>query len=592
MDPSLTTTQAHQKFGELYRKSRPPELQEKVDKIVASTSDVFVRIARIEELDEGVARARRAAERGAPLKGGPVRGGGGGARSPAKAPAKKKEVKAGFFERLFGGELAVWGRANGTLEGSGLFSLNVHLSAASQKLFNEMSEEMIVPTIKAFRGAAGFAWEYFEPGRYNAMLAGFQTFNELVKAKGIFQRSESPEDWITQTIKLQKFYAMMLQFPEYEKTLIHEFPEVLGKREQTAALQAVAREAMSYLVSLEKRRPSLSNTFAAFYSLARKRVFSWDDVCKEMKIGRPALDAYRGPDQVLEVINRRISDLKGKYGNRQEQMKEIKRLREKYLRTDASGRLNTDFLDPVVSDAVRRSFGESAMTEGVLASFKREPHRLLFAVLKDFDASCMSLFTGTVSIRGAGTHSQEVTLFIPGLFKKHADLFAPAFRDTEIFLKKYRDINYSFTDFLRHTKEPPQDAILKQFHENVRSANRFFNVMARDLYTVLYNADAAADSERNSGDHERFARSKTIPIDSLQPGARHIPHGREEIVASTRLNGKTVQAALEETLHHLCNYMYIFREAELIDLLGLGPSLEKEMAEFKEELTRLGVAVQ
>ncbi|MCB1317994.1 MAG: hypothetical protein KDK27_18645, partial [Leptospiraceae bacterium] len=51
VDPTLTKADAHRVFGDLYRKPRSPELQAEVDKIVASTSDVFVRIERIEQLD-------------------------------------------------------------------------------------------------------------------------------------------------------------------------------------------------------------------------------------------------------------------------------------------------------------------------------------------------------------------------------------------------------------------------------------------------------------------------------------------------------------------------------------------------------------
>ncbi|MBX7056615.1 MAG: hypothetical protein K1X75_01025 [Leptospirales bacterium] len=595
MDPTLTGAQAHQKFGELYRKSRPPELQEKVDRIVAATSDVFVRIQRIEEIDEQAARSKREAEKGAPLRGGPVRGGGGGgARGGAKAPPKKKEVRAGFFERLFGGELAIWGRANGTLAGSGLFSLNVQLSPGSLSVFSDLREDLVVPTIKGFRGAAGYAWELFEPARYNTIIAAFQVFNEISKLKNLFQRTPNPEEWITQTIKLQKYYGMLLLFPEYEKTLKDDLIEALGKREQMVPLQPAMRESMAYLLNLERRRPTLTNIFAAIYSLARKKVVGWDDLAAELKLGRPALDSYRGPDAVLDVINRRISDLKGKFNNRQSQISEIRRLREEYLKTDANGRLITDFLDEVVADAVRRTYGDVAVGEANIAAFKREPHRLLYSILKDFDSNCLTLFIGAVSFRSAGAHShaQEAPLFVQGLFKKHADAFTASFRESEQFLKKYRDINYSFTDFISHTKTPPTDAIHKQFHEIVRASIKMFNLFARDLYTVLYNARSAQETERSSGDLERFARSRTIPVDSVQPGARHIPYGREELVSATRLNGMKIEVALEQVLHHLYNYLYIFRDPELIDLLGSGAGLEKEAGEYKEELTRLGVRLQ
>ncbi len=52
MNEPITTTQAHKLFGELYQKPRPPELQQKVDEIIEKYKDVYVRIKKIQELDE------------------------------------------------------------------------------------------------------------------------------------------------------------------------------------------------------------------------------------------------------------------------------------------------------------------------------------------------------------------------------------------------------------------------------------------------------------------------------------------------------------------------------------------------------------
>lgn len=607
MDPTLTTTEAHRVFGDLYRKSRPAELQEQVDAIVAETPDVFVRIRRIEDLDAGYKRkieekdtggaprkpARRAG--GAGGGGGNAKAGGGGGSGGAKQSRpqpQKRETKPGFFARLFGGDLAFWGKKTETLVSSGLFSTNVKLSPAALRMFSELKEDAILETTKAFRAMAGFGWEIVEPARYNCIIAAYQCFNEFIKQNSALKKTENPEEWITASIRLQKYYAMLLQFPNYARIITEDFPETLKQREQSAPYAAAAKNSMQFLVSLDSRTPSLKNVILAFYALARKRTMTWEDVVRDLKLGRPALDEYRAPQQVMDIINRKISDLRSKYVQSRENLAEISRIKNEFLKTDANGRLKTDFLDQIVEDSVRRTYGEAHVNDANLATFKREPHRLLFAVLKDFDNACLSLLAGSVSVRGDGHQSQEVLVFKTGLFKKHIDLFNPVYRDIENFVKKYRDVTYSFTDFIAHAKKPSQDPIILSFHDIVRNTNRVFTLLAADLNTVLYNDRSAGEVERSSGSNDKLAKTRAIPIENLDIGARYIAYGNREIVSANRQNGKTVQKAIWEIVRNLYNYLYIFRDPELTRILSSGAALEKELGVIKEELTRLGAAAE
>lgn len=407
MDPTLTTAQAHQLFGELYRKSRPAELQARVDKIVESTNDVFVRIKRIEDLDAGYDEERRKARQdemgrsgggaGGGGRRGPAGGGGGGGSRGGvkKRPATKQPQKnqprrrsGGLFAWLFGGgggnEITRWGDETKTLE-SGFFNVNAKLSSNVPAIFEGVIEEHIANCAKGFRFAAGGAWETMPPAKYNAIIAAYQFFSEFVKCGPAFRKSENPEIWITETIKMQKFYALLLQFPDYAQVISKELPEYLKKVPDAQPFAAAVKIAMDYVAGLEKRTPALTNAIVALYVLARKRLLTWEDVTAELKIGKPALENYRGPEQVMTRIQQRLTDLKNKFEHTQNELKEIEKIKNEYFDTDANGRLKTDFLNPVVSQVVHRSYGENAITENLLASFKREPHRLLYATLKDFD---------------------------------------------------------------------------------------------------------------------------------------------------------------------------------------------------------------
>ncbi|MCB1320330.1 MAG: hypothetical protein KDK34_08765, partial [Leptospiraceae bacterium] len=390
VDPTLTKADAHRVFGDLYRKPRSPELQAEVDKIVASTSDVFVRIERIEQLDakqkpsgfsdEDLAGDQRRQQQR--RRSGATGKSAGKPNRTASAGKKKNsgsgDDSVGWFERLFGSAISRWGKKTATLE-SGLFS-KPRLSDQVYGLFRGLREDQLTASVKALRALAGGAWEVLEPARYNTMIAAYQFLTEFARAESTLRKSERPEDWITGTIKMQKFYALLEQYPDWQKIITGDIIELTRKTENIAPLADTLAATMKYIATLNSRKPSFKNAIIAMYTLARDRVCDWDDVLKELKIRKPALDTYRAPDQVTTRIHQRITDLRNKYNNVKAQLDDINRIKEKYYQLDSDGRLKTDFLNPIVREAIRRTFGDGSVSDSSVAAYKREAHRLLYAV--------------------------------------------------------------------------------------------------------------------------------------------------------------------------------------------------------------------
>ncbi|MEQ9364335.1 MAG: hypothetical protein RIF32_08840 [Leptospirales bacterium] len=595
MDPTLTNTQAHKVFGDLYRKQRPADLQQKVDQIVSETADVFVRIKRIEDLDAGYQAERRLKEddlASGPKRG--VRGAGGSARKKVatKKPQPRRQRGGSFFSWLFGGagggnELTRWGEETGTIE-SGLFSRGMHLSGAVPAIFDSFREDQITPTAKGFRYAIAGAWEELEPARYNAIIAAYQFFTEFVKAGAAFRKSEEPEIWITETIKLQKYYAFLLQYPEYDKILTRDLPAFIKRGSEAQAFAAAVKSSMDYIAALENRKPTLKNALTALYVLARKRLYQWSDIAGELNVSKPALDAYRGPEQVMAKITQRISDLKTRYNQCAAQLREVEKIKNEYFQTDSNGRLKTEFLNPIVNEVVHRSYGENAINEALLQSYKREPHRLLFAFLKDFDLSFINLLNGSVGVRTESHHHEDVLLFKQGLFKSYGDRFSQVMREMEAFMKKHRDISYSFADFMNELKKLPDDPIVRNFHAIVRNSMELLAKINVDMQTVLGNHEMAREREQAGKASEALAQTKVLPIESLQVESRFVPYFDREIVTNTRMNGRTVWSVIEELSRNTYNFLYIFRDPELTRALNSGPQLQKQMSEYKDRLVRLG----
>ncbi len=586
MEPQ-STTEAHRVFGDLYRKSRPPDLQKKVDDIVAATTDVFVRIRRIQELDEGHNKQQRA-ERGTPQnerRAAPRGGAQQQRKQPQRAPAKKKP---GFLSKLFGGELATWGKATGTIN-TGLLGLNYSINPSVRKLF-ELEDENVVATVKSFRFAMTYAWEVWEPAQYNTIIAAYQFFNEFIKVNTSIMTAESADRVVGETFKLQKFYGTLLSFPGYKKTLTETFPELVRKNKSVSGLANTTKTMMNFITGLEGRTPGLKNSILAFYSLSRKKVETWDTVAAELKIGKPEIERYRAPESIMKKIIARTNSIKEKYVEKKRKIKDIAGLRQKYFHFDGAGKIKVDFLNPLIKATVEHIYPRAQLSEGLLKSHKTEPHRLLYTALRDFDIIAAPILSGSVSLEGGtGGHAEEAVIFKPMLFKRHVEEISAITREMEAFIKKNANCSYSFNEFIADLRVEPTDGMVRSIHSMIKSANKAFLSTAEDLRTVLENHSRAAEDEQKGHTNEGMERTKALPVESLEVGERFLPHANRSVMTNNRMNSRTVVEVLHDVTRNCYNYLYIFRDTKFASSLASTQKIQSEMNSLAEQLRELGI---
>jgi hypothetical protein len=590
MDPTLTRSEAHKVFGELYRKPRSPELQSEVDRIVSTTSDIFARIRRIEELDE----RENLKERAARSKNG---GGAGRSGAPARQPtgrsapsgedreeAPKPVRGVTLLTALFGGKLATWGAETGTLQSS-FFGLNLRLSSRAIRTFSLLREEQIIESIKAFRLAVGGGWRRWNPSAYNSVLAVYQFFVEYTKMAGLLRKTDNPQNFLMETFKFQSMYASMLQYPNYLKTLNEEFIELINA-EQPEYLASV-KGTVKLIGDLSARTPSLKNIIIAFYVLTNRKLIDWNDVTSNIKIMPPILDRFRAPESVLSQIAQRVKKLSEELKIKKNESQEIDEIQNKYFKFDEKNRIITDFLDQICMDVIRRTYNEKYQNENFVKSQKRQPHRLLNIILKDFDLVYLSMLDGaSINVRADGG-SQSVVVFKQGLFRAIVDELNGIHRDVEIFNKKNTDVTYTFKDFQSNARGNLGDETLSMFFQIIRRANKVFRDFSFNLKTVLDNQRMAIDAAGTKGG-DKLERTKSVPIESLDIGMRFIPYWDHEILSSDRLNGKRVEEAISELLMNLYNYLYIYRDENLVKTLSSGAAIRSEIETIETELKRLG----
>ncbi|MBI38189.1 MAG: hypothetical protein CMF59_01210 [Leptospiraceae bacterium] len=592
MDPTLTRSQAHRYFGELYQKQRSPEAQKLVDDVVKNVSDIFVRIKRIEEIDGNEGGGSRGVEtRGDPSR---RKGGGPGGKksSGKKAPARKAAPasKPGFLTSLFGGDLAKWGERTGTLD-SGFLALNLKLSKSVPRVFEQFDEDSIVSAIRSFRFAVVNAWEHFPPEKYNVLVCAYQFFQELIKVPVLFKKQDSPATIIQETLKAQVLYAQLLKMTGWEKVLLDEFPSWVGSMEDISKLANPTEKVMRQIVALEKTRPKLSDCFLSLYALERKKIVGWPELLDELKVKEPVMDEYRAPDSVMQRIHKRIAKLKEEIRTRKESIQEIQEVRKNYFQTDSNGRVTVDFLDRILSFVIRKTQPDKGMNEDYIKAQKSEPHRLLHLLLADYEMTVLSLLTGTVQVDHEAGGVGDGILFKSGLFKLEADESLGVHREMEEFLRKYKNTTFTFQAYVAGLKAGSKDAMIAGFAHVVARANKLFRRTVASLRLVLHNHEQAVEKESHNKASENLLRTKTYPIEILEPSIRFIPMHDRVLAGSTRLNGKRIDEAIETIVMNLYNFLYIFRDDELVRTLASIPRLKSEIQGIEKRLVKYGVEV-
>jgi hypothetical protein len=583
MDPALTRTRAHVLFGELYSKPRPPELQEKVDAAIRGVSDIFVRIRKIQEIDEEYERSRKSLrpEVRTPRPRSAVAGAG---TAPAvKRPKPQPAKSSGFLSLIFGrDDLVSWGEKTGTIV-TGLFGLNQHLSFQVQQSFSLFDEQQIIELLKAMRYFINRGWQKFSAARYNSIVTAYQFFEEYLKVELLFRKKEPVSTILTMTIKMQVLYAQLLQFDNFADFLRNEFVEFLKSEKDYGSVRPELTAGIEILAGLEARRPRLSDCILSFYALDRKRLFSWNDLIAELKVGAPVLDRYRAPEKIQQLIQQRQDRLQTEIDFRKRSIAEINYIRETYFKIDERGKANVDFIQDIARDIHMRSISEQRISPEYLRASISEPHRLLSILLKDIDINFTQMLSGSIHALRQGEPA-EVIIFRPNVFKAELDLLNELQQDMTNFLKKFKNASFSFSMYLAATKGEAKDLVSQNFRPLALKSCQLFTSMQSKLRSVIVAHREAVEKEATGHMKEAIQRTKSIPIESIGGELRFLPWADAIVADATRFNQKTVLDSLEEMVRCLYNYLYVYRDASLLQTLNSVPRLKSEVALLEKKL--------
>lgn len=588
MDPSLTRTKAHVLFGELYSKSRPPEIQEKVDAAIQGVSDIFVRIRKIQEIDEEFERSRKLSRPETVRRN--RRGGGGVGTGPSAIANRSKPPAAnsgGFLSFFFGkSDLVAWGEKTGTIV-TGLFGLNQHLSSRVHHSFSILNEQQIVELLKAMRFFILKGWERFPPEKYNSVVTAYQFFEEYLKVDLLFRKQESVSTIVTQTIKMQVLYAQFLQFDGFADFFRGDFVQFLKNDKDYGAVSSELLSSIETFLGFETRRPRLSDCILSFYAVARKRLISWTELITELKVGAPVTERYRAPEKIQQLIQQRRDRLQKEIDFRKRSIDEIAYIRETYFKIDERGKANVDFIQDIAREVLMRSSGEQRTSAEYLRASISEPHRLLSILLKDVDMNFVQILSGSVHVLQQGAPA-EVIIFRPTVFKAELDLLNELQQDMTEFLKKFKNVTLSFAMYLAATKGEAKDLVSQSFRPLAMKSCQLFSSLQSKLRTVLVAHHETVEKEATGHLKEAIRRTRSIPIEVISAEQRFLPWADAVVADSSRFSQKTVLDALDDMVRCLYNYLYIYRDTNLLHTLNSVPRLKSEVNLLEKKLLQYG----
>lgn len=508
-------------------------------------------------------------------------------------PTRKTESNSsgggGFLANLFGGNPAInkFAKESGTID-IGFLGRKLQVSGGVHNLFKFLKEDQIIATIQALRFCEQQGWRYWKPLVYNVVLNFNKLLNSIISLDSLFIDQISPEIFLNRATKLELYYARHLSREDCKDIIMTEVPELVRKDEKLVPKMPQIMAGLSYGVNLESGRPKMSDAIRAFHIVATKRMITWNEIVQQLNVPPINETKFQGSPDIIKEVETTLLRLADDIQTRLNRKHELQSLRERYFRIDDKGRMNFDFLNLIVDDYFENHVPENMQSASMKSSFKGTPHKLMYLLLRDFQASYAPILEGTVKI-GSKNQSKDVIIMYPGLFKSDIEQINNLLRLLDAFNKKYPSFQYSFATYNEHTTSTVgvEDQITQNLLKLLGDAAAFMGKFAEKINIIVENHLLAKQYEASGKLNERVLVSKEKVIEEIKILHRFIPYCDSTIVSGNRLSGKTLEFAFLEMTKLFYNYAVIYKDKSTITKLTLHKKLDAELGSLTKEYERL-----
>lgn len=612
----VSRTEAHRVFADLYRKTRTPDHQQLIDEAILKSNDVFIRIDLIRKVDEDYQNKNKEKktderDRGLPEGNRESSSRGEPKQSPKDKPKRQNEVVSvdsgkqkqsnvkkkppepkggGILAGLFGGgaqanSFSKFAKDTGAIE-IGLFGRNPTISTAVEKLFRGVKEDVLVSTISALRLAEQQGWRIWSPLVYNIINNFNKFYNAFASLDALVIDKISADIFLDRSLKMQMFYVRFLQREESREIILNHLPEIVNQDEKLSSKLNKIMEGVSYALALESGKPKLSDAITAFYIVAKKKMFSWQEIVADLRVPPIQEHKFQAAREIQKEVELTVAKISDDISTRLFKKEELKNLRSRYFTIDDKGKISFDFLNHVVDDFMSHHMPESAKSQTVKNSFKSQPHKLVYLLLRDVQTVYINMIEGYVRL-GDKNQNQELLICQPGLFRNEIDALNTLVRGIDNFNKKFPSFSYSFQQYNTDYNAGATDQITKTMLTTLQEASEFFGNFAGKLNLLIESHIMAKQSESKGKSSEQITSTKDKVIEEVKLMARFIPHHEKAVVTKERINGMSVENVLLQFTKYLYNYAVIFKDSNTTTKLTAHKKIEQELAKLNSEYERL-----
>ncbi len=603
MNENISRTEAHKVFANLYRKTRSPEHQAKVDEIITRSNDVFIRIDLIKKLDEEFDKSSRQTTEKKPTGGSSATVSNvsysSSSESEKKAPIIKKDTpkpqplqplpknEGGLIDRIFGagGQIGKFAKESKSID-LGLLGRKPTVSPNVEKIFKTLKEEEIIATAQALKFCEQAGWRIWTPNEYNIVVNFGRFFSAFISLDTLFKDEISPEVFLGRSTKMQMYYARIISNTNTKDIILDKVPSLVKLDTKLAPKLDSIMKGLTYILTLESRRPTLKDSIIAYHIVLKKKYVSWDEVEKSLAIAPIDETRFNTTPEIAKQIDMASAKIYNDITTKLNGMEEIQTIKKTYFTFKNDGEVDYDFTEGILNDYMSHYMPESSQNDSVKQSIVQSPPRLLQVLCRDLQSIYIPLIEGFIKVDYLGT-SKDASLVQTGLFFPEIDKITATIRSLEGFNKKFPSFSYTFKKYSDDLNKGTTDQLENQLLKMISEASEFFGKFAKKL-TIIIEADRLAQEHERSGMlNEKILGTKEKPIDEIKLMQRFIPFGKGKLISQNRLNGRLVQDTLFELTSYLYKYAVMFKDPMASGYLMSFDELELSLKKMYGEYERL-----
>lgn len=590
---SSSRTEAHKVFATLYRRPRSAEHQKQIDEAITRSNDVFIRIDLIKKIDEEFEKKERQkidSEEKAEKK--------SSGTTVNKPVATFKtgqtttnmpvvETKGGFIDKLFGGtgSISKFAKESKALD-LGLFARRPTITKNVEKIFRSLREEEIISTIQALKFSEQVGWKIWTPMIYNVILNFNRFMNAFISLDTLFRDEISAEVFLGRSTKMQMYYARMLARPDTKEIVLDKVPTLIKNEPKLYPKIEPILTGLNYGLSLESRKPSLTDAIVAFHIVMSKKFITWNDIEKTLNVGPIDERKFNTSPEVSKQIELATAKLSNDIQAKLNIKEESDFLKKNYFSFGEGGKISFDFLNQIIDDYVAHYYSDSQQTDILKSNFKNTPHKLLQLVCRDLQSNFIPIVEGYIKLEL--NQVKDVLIMQSGLFLPEIERINNILRNLDSFNRKFPSFQYTFQNLADHMlKGGTQDMIETQLLKIITDAADFFHKFANKITVVVENHLLALKHEEAGTINEKVLNAKERVIEEIKLMQRFIPFAEGKLVSQNRLAGRTVFQALFDMTRLLYNYALIFKEPSIVTRLNQGSKIESELQKLYSDYERL-----